>query len=114
MTKIKKIYSNAEIAEILQNIATAYEIKNKNFFRIRSYQDAADTILTYPKSVHSLWQKDPKLLDDIPGIGPNIFSKIVYLFETGKLHPHIISHSFYFYQNQWHRSQNRPHPNQKT
>jgi DNA polymerase (family 10) len=90
MTKTKKVYSNAEVAEILQNIATAYEIKNKNFFRIRSYQDAADTILTYPKSVHSLWQKDPKLLDDIPGIGPNIFSKIVYLFETGKLHPHII------------------------
>jgi len=90
MTQTKKIYTNAEISEILQNIATAYEIKNKNFFRIRSYQDAADTVLTYPKSLYSIWQKDPQLLDNIPGIGPNIFKKIVYLFEKNKLHPHII------------------------
>lgn len=85
-----KIYSNVEVAEILQNIATAYEIKKKDFFRIKSYQDAAETILTYPQSVHMLWQEDPKLFDNIPGIGPNIFKKISYLFETGKLHPHIL------------------------
>lgn len=85
-----KVYSNSEVAEILQNIATAYEIKKKDFFRIKSYQDAAETILTYPQSVHMLWQQDPKLFDNIPGIGPNIFEKISYLFKTGKLHPHII------------------------
>lgn len=90
MSKIKKTYSNTEIAELLQNIATAYEIKKKNFFRIKSYQDAAETILTYPESVYQLWQKDPQLFDNIPGIGPNIFTKITFLFETGKLHPHII------------------------
>jgi DNA polymerase (family 10) len=86
----KKSYSNQEIAQILQNIATSYEIKKKNFFRIKSYQDAAETILTYPKPVYQLWQKDPQLFDNIPGIGPNIFSKITYLFKTDKLHPHII------------------------
>jgi len=90
MSKNKKTYSNQEIAELLQNIATAYEIKKKNFFRIKSYQDAAETILTYPESVYQLWQKDPQLFDNIPGIGPNIFTKITYLFETGKLHSHII------------------------
>ncbi len=90
MSKTKKDYSNQQIAEILQNIATAYEIKKKNFFRIKSYQDAAETILTYPKSVYHLWQKDPQLFDNIPGIGPNIFTKITYLFTTGKLHPHVI------------------------
>lgn len=90
MSKLTKNYSNQQIAELLQNIATAYEIKKKNFFRIKSYQDAAETILTYPKSVYQLWQKDPKLFDNIPGIGPNIFTKITYLFNTGKLHPHII------------------------
>lgn len=90
MSKITKDYSNQEIAELLQNIATVYEIKKKNFFRIKSYQDAAETILTYPKSVYQLWLKNPKLFDNIPGIGPNIFRKVTYLFETGKLHPHII------------------------
>ena len=90
MSKNKKTYSNQEIAELLQNIATAYEIKKKNFFRIKSYQDAAETILTYPESVYQLWQKDPQLFDNIPGIGPNIFTKITYLFTTSKLHPHII------------------------
>ena len=86
----KKSYSNEEIAEILQNIATAYQIKKKDFFRIKSYQDAAETILTYPQSVHMLWQKDPKLFDNIPSIGPTIFNKISYYFETGKLHPAVI------------------------
>lgn len=90
MSKSSKEYSNTEIAEFLQNIATAYEIKKKNFFRIKSYQDAAETVLTYPKSVYQLWQKKPQLFDNIPGIGPNIFTKITYLFKTGKLHPHII------------------------
>lgn len=90
MSKSKKEYSNTEIAELLQNIATAYEIKKKNFFRIKSYQDAAETILTYPESVYQLWQKNPNLFDNIPGIGPNIFAKITYLFKTGNLHPHVI------------------------
>ena len=90
MSKSKKEYSNTEIAELLQNIAIVYEIKKKNFFRIKSYQDAAETILTYPKSVFKLWQKDPQLFDNIPGIGPNIFTKITYLFEKNKLHPHIV------------------------
>ncbi|MDD4937637.1 MAG: hypothetical protein PHX34_01250 [Candidatus Shapirobacteria bacterium] len=85
-----KIYTNSQIAEILQNIATAYEIKKKNIFRIKSYQDAAETILTYPKSIQKLFKKNPKLVDNIPGIGPNIFKKITYLLDKNKLHPDII------------------------
>jgi len=90
MTVKSKTYTNAEIAEILQNIATAYEIKKKDFFRIKSYQDAAETILTYPKPIHQLWKKDPKIVDNIPGIGPNIFKKISYLLDKNQLHPDII------------------------
>lgn len=90
MAKSQRSYSNSDIAQLLQNIATAYEIKKKNFFRIKSYQDAAETILTYPKSVYHLWQKDPSLFDNISGIGPNIFNKVTHLFKTGKLHPHVI------------------------
>lgn len=87
----KKTYSNQDVAQYLQKIATAYEIKEKNFFRIRSYQDLADTISAYPKSVYKLWQKDPKLLDDIPGVGEHILTKLNYWFKTGKNHPHVIT-----------------------
>ena len=90
MINRSKIYSNSDIAEILQNIATAYEIKGKDFFRIKSYQDAAETIISYPKPIQQLYKKDPTLVDNIPGIGPNIFKKISYLIEKNKLHPDII------------------------
>lgn len=90
MVNKPKNYTNTEIAELLQNIAIAYQIKNKNIFRIKSYQDAAETILTYPKSIHQLWKKDRQLVDDIPGIGPNIFEKICYLLDKNTLHPDII------------------------
>jgi DNA polymerase (family 10) len=86
----KKNYTNAEIAEFLTNIATAYEIKKKNFFRIVSYQNAADTILTYPKSVQEVWEKDRQALDNVPGIGKHIMEKLDYLFKNHKYHPHVI------------------------
>ena len=82
-------YPNAEVSEFLTNIATAYEIKNKTKFQIVAYQNAADTILTYPQSLFDLWQKDPKLLDDIPNIGPSILKKLDYLFKTGRLYPSL-------------------------
>lgn len=77
-------YTNAEIAEFLQKIATAYEIKGKSYFRTTSYQNAADTILTYPESVFEVWQKNPKALDSIPGIGDSILKKLDYLFRHNK------------------------------
>jgi DNA polymerase (family 10) len=86
----KKIYTNNEIAELLTNIATAYEIKKKNFFRIVSYQNAAETILTYPKPIQEVWEKDRKLLDNIPSIGEHIMEKLDYLFKYNKYHPDII------------------------
>ncbi|MCX6726737.1 MAG: hypothetical protein NTY75_02865 [Candidatus Shapirobacteria bacterium] len=80
-------YSNAQVSEYLTNIATAYEIKHKTRFQIVAYENAADTILTYPEDLYSLWLKDPKSLDNIPNIGPSILKKIDYLFKTGKPYP---------------------------
>lgn len=80
-------YTNAEVSEYLTNIAIAYEIKNKGRFRIIAYENAADTVLTYPESLYDLWRKDPRLLDNIPNIGPSILKKIDYLFKTGKPYP---------------------------
>jgi len=87
---MNKIYSNAEVAEFLQNIATAYEIKRKNIFKTISYQNAAETVITYPKSLQEIWQKDPKELDNIPNIGSSILAKIDYLFKYNQLHPGVV------------------------
>ncbi len=84
-----KIYSNAEIAEFLTNIATAYQIKKKNFFRIVSYQNAAETILTYPKPVQEVWEKNREELENVPSIGEHIMEKLDYLFKYNKYHPQV-------------------------
>lgn len=83
-------YTNQQVAQILKDIATAYIIKKKNKFRINAYQEAAENIITNPQPLYLTWQKDPKLLDNIPGIGPAILAKIDYLFKKHKLHPSII------------------------
>ncbi len=85
----KENYTNSEIAGLLENIATAYEIKNKNYFRIVSYQNAAETIYNQTRSVQKLWQKDKSLLDQLPGIGENILEKLDYLFTHHELHPAV-------------------------
>jgi len=89
MNKKSHQFTNAEIAKHLSDIATAYEIKHKNRFRIISYQNAADTILTYPESLFEIWKKDKLNLDNIPGIGPSIMKKIDYLFTNGKPYPSL-------------------------
>jgi DNA polymerase (family X) len=84
-----KNYTNAEIAEYLTNIATAYEIKHKTRFQIVAYENAADTVLTYPKNLYDVWQKNPKFIDLIPNIGPSICKKINYLFKFSKPYPKL-------------------------
>lgn len=80
-------FTNSAVSEHLTNIATAYEIKNKTRFQIVAYENAAETILNYPENLYNLWQKDPKLIDDIPNIGPSILKKIDFFFKTGKPYP---------------------------
>ena len=82
-------YSNQDIFELLQKIAIAYEIKNKSYFQIQAYQNAAETIVNYPQNLYQLWQKDKNLIDQIPGVGNSILAKIDYLFSHQKNHPHV-------------------------
>jgi DNA polymerase (family 10) len=86
---LPKDFSNQSISQFLTDIATLYIIKKKNLFRIKAYQEAAESIVNYPKPIYQIWQKDKKLLDNIPGIGPSILAKIDYLFAHKKLHPHL-------------------------
>jgi DNA polymerase (family 10) len=82
-------YSNQDVFDLLQKIAIAYEIKNKSYFQIQAYQNAAETIVNYPQSLFKLWQKDKNLIDQIPGIGDSILAKIDYLFTHHQNHPHV-------------------------
>jgi len=82
-------FTNAAISEFLENISIAYIINNKTRFQIAAYQNAAETVSTYPKSVYELWQQDPKKIDQIPGIGQGIIKKLAYLFSRNKLYPSL-------------------------
>ncbi len=86
---MSEAFTNSQVSEHLTNIATAYEIKNKGRFRIVAYENAADTVLTYPESLYDLWLKDPKNLDSVPNIGPSILRKIDYLFRFGQPYPKL-------------------------
>ncbi len=86
---LPKDFSNQSVSRFLTDIATLYIIKKKNLFRIKAYQEAAESVINYPKPIYQIWQKDKKLLDNIPGIGPSILAKIDYLFTHKKLHPHL-------------------------
>jgi DNA polymerase (family 10) len=84
-------YTNQQVAEYLTNIATAYEIKHKNRFRIVAYENAADIALSYPEDIYQLWKKYPPSLDDIPNFGSAICQKVAYLFTYKKPHPTVVS-----------------------
>lgn len=83
-------YTNNDVALHLYDIATAYEIKHENRFRIISYENAADIIQSYHQDIYELWQQDPENLKKIPHIGQAIFKKINYLFKHHKPHPRTL------------------------
>lgn len=78
-------FDNQKIAEILTDIATAYTIKNENRFKIDAYKEAAENIITNPTPLFLTWKDNPKLLDDIPGIGQSILKKLDYIFKHQKI-----------------------------
>ncbi|MCL4383873.1 type-X family DNA polymerase [Patescibacteria group bacterium] len=88
MIKANGQYTNQDIADLLEEVAIAYDIKKKNRFRIVSYENAADAIATYPQPIQAVWSQDRKALDNIPGVGEAIMGKLDYLFTENKLHPH--------------------------
>lgn len=74
---------NADIANILYEIADILEIQNANSFRISAHRRAAQTIESLPEDINRVYKRDK--LDDIPGVGASIAQKIKELIETGKL-----------------------------
>lgn len=75
--------TNAEIAALLRQVAAVFEVKDKDFFRTRAYQNAANAVENLTISARDLWEQDK--LDEIPGVGPNIAGHLSELFKTGKV-----------------------------
>ncbi len=83
MENIRKIFTNQEVAKILENVAAAIEILEEDRFRIAAYQRAAVSVEHCTSEVKDLW--DDGKLNDIPGIGKSISSYLDELFRTGKV-----------------------------
>lgn len=76
---------NAEIAQVLDEVAEMLEVQGENFFRVRAYRNAARAIRDYPATVADL---DPDALREIPGIGADLADKIAALVKTGDFELH--------------------------
>lgn len=80
-------FSNEFIIDLLKRIATVYEIEGKPYFRTQAYYNLIDQLHNYPHSLYSVWKKNPKALDNIPGVGEAILKKLNYLFTHGQIYP---------------------------
>lgn len=76
--------TNLEIAELLRNVASAYQFHdiNKYKFQIIAYNRAADSIEHATSELKDLW--DDGKLDDLPSIGKSIAGHLDEIFRTGK------------------------------
>jgi DNA polymerase (family 10) len=75
--------TKAQIAEVLQEIATLLELKGGNPFKIRAYANAARSLETFGGGLPDL--QDEEALAKIPGIGKSIAEKIKELASSGSL-----------------------------
>ena len=75
--------NNQEISRLLRAISAAYEINKENVFRIRAYDNAADSVEHASREVKDLWEEGK--LAQLPGVGTNIASHLEELFKKGKV-----------------------------
>jgi len=74
--------NNKEIAAKFQLLASLMEMKNENTFKIRSYQNAAQTIKKWPDEMSALTHAQRS---DIKGVGNAISDKIEEMLQSGSL-----------------------------
>ncbi|KKT46166.1 MAG: PHP domain protein [Candidatus Gottesmanbacteria bacterium GW2011_GWA2_44_17] len=75
--------NNREVAELLGNVAAAYEVLEENPFKIRAYSQAGEAVANLSEDIRGDWEEGK--LDDVPGVGPAIRSHLDELFRTGKV-----------------------------
>ncbi len=79
--------NNAEIAQILSEIAALLEIKGENPFKVRAYERAAEAVGDLSQGVEQI-RAGEKGLRALPGVGASIAEKIEELLDTSKCRYH--------------------------
>ena len=77
--------TNAEIADVFDQIADLLEFQAANPFRVRAYRNAGRTIRDLPQSVAEIARDPDRKLTDLEGIGADLAEKIATLLESGSL-----------------------------
>ncbi|HBN10086.1 MAG TPA: DNA polymerase/3'-5' exonuclease PolX [Cyanobacteria bacterium UBA8530] len=72
---------NRQVARLLDSIADALEIRGEGRFRTNAYREAARNIENLPGDIEEIWREEK--LEDIPGVGKSIASKISQYLESG-------------------------------
>jgi DNA polymerase (family 10) len=75
--------SNAEIAQIFSDIADMLDIKGEDWYRIRAYRRAAESIAHHGEDISTVWEEGR--LEEIPGVGKAISSKVDEMLRTDHL-----------------------------
>jgi len=73
--------TNREIADILEQVATALELVSDNPFRARAYYAAARAVAAHPSPVADLARQGK--LSDIKGVGASVAQSIYDIIENG-------------------------------
>ena len=83
MESIKAI-TNLQIAELLRDVAAAYQLKDQEKYKFQriAYERAADAVEHATSELKDLW--DDEKLEEVPGIGPGIAEHLSEIFRTGK------------------------------
>jgi len=75
--------TNGEVAELLRRMAAVCQVADKDYFRARAYQNAANAVENLTISAKDLYQQGK--LEEIPGVGESLAEHLAELFKTGKV-----------------------------
>lgn len=82
--KLTSDMTNHQVAEIFEFIAGVLQVQNSNPFRVRAYQNAADSLRHLPKPFQE-YISEHYNLEELPGIGETIAEKLNELYKTGNI-----------------------------
>lgn len=74
--------TNKDVAQLLRNIAAAYELLGESRFRIIAYQQAADSIENLATDIRSIWEAGN--IQKVSGIGGSLAQHLDELFSKGE------------------------------
>ncbi len=78
-----RFIANKEIAKLFRDMAAAYTVKNSLFFKVKAYENAADSVEHATSELYDLWKEGE--LGSVSGLGKNIQEYLDELFKTGQI-----------------------------